>query len=150
MVKWHRVGQWRLQTVLTLVPILRLESSLAYLRAIFRPERRICCPGRCWYIVAFLSGVPSISDIEKENAPPSLLLIHTHTDLFAQRWFGRDTCSVLLYLSGTAPAHSLLSIIIDYTAVECACLKGPRLPFSPVCLLSRAGLCWCLVGIVRC
>ena len=85
IVKRCRVGQWRLQTVLTLVLILSLESSLGYLRAIFRPGRRICCLGVCWYIAAFLSDVSSISDIERESALPSLLLVHIHTDPFAQR-----------------------------------------------------------------
>jgi hypothetical protein len=85
MAMRRRVGRWRLRTVLSSVPLLDSVSSCDHLRAIFRPKRRICCLGGYGYIAAFLSDVPSTSDIERGSAPQSLLLAHTHTDLSAQR-----------------------------------------------------------------
>ena len=66
------------------VLLLSLDSSFDYLRVTSCLNRRICCLGVCWYIAAFLSDVLSISGIERESALLSLLLVHIHTDLFAQ------------------------------------------------------------------
>jgi hypothetical protein len=80
MAKWRPVGQSRLQTVLRLALLLDSASSSDHLTATFRPGRGIYSLGEYRYILAFLSGVRSTSDIERGSVPRSFLLVHMHID----------------------------------------------------------------------
>jgi hypothetical protein len=140
VIRWRRVGPWRLRIVWRLARLPCLASNFGHLTAIFRPGKRICCLGEYGYIAAFASGLRSTSDIEKGSALRSLLLAHMHTGLSLKRW------SDIGIKSGHAspklePAHLLLSAIIDHTAVECAFLAVLNLLVSCVFLHSLAGHC---------
>jgi hypothetical protein len=69
IVRWRRVGPWRLRTVLRPVLLRSLESNFDYLTVIYLPGKRICCLGGCSYIAAFLSDMPSTSGIERGTTP---------------------------------------------------------------------------------
>jgi hypothetical protein len=81
VVRWRRVGSWRLRIVLRLVPLLGSESIADYQRAISLLERRRDCPGGIGYIVVVLFVAWSTSDIERGSVLRSLLLIYIHTSL---------------------------------------------------------------------
>jgi hypothetical protein len=85
VVRWRRVGPWRLRIVLRLAPLPGSECMADYQRAISLPERRRDCPGEFGYIAVVLFVVWSTSDIERGSVPRSLLLVHMRTGLCLQR-----------------------------------------------------------------